>query len=219
MNRFLLPLAMVLLVGCDGWPLYLNLPNPEPPNPEAERRDLTADPDAASGSVQAIDPLTAPTIVSITGASDFCGFDATAPADWPSLPVDLNGDGVADETAPHHQGWYDGDVDVFGVVAATDGWLHASLQWTGAPDGANQPIDLDDPDGPWSEETDLDLVVLDWDEQGTGAVLDDQGATLAVPEQTGQVIDLRAGEQVAVAVACHHGEGGGYALRLEFRLP
>ena len=219
MMRLLIPAAVLLLSGCEGWPLYLNLPSPVPPTFDAERLDLAADPDAASGEVQDLGEITAPVLVSIAGASDFCGFDADADAEWPERPVDVNGDGVADEMAPHHHGWYDGDVDVFGVEAANDGWLHATLQWTNAPDGRNRPVDLDDPTGPWSEETDLDLVVLAWDEDGTGAVVDDQGASLDFPEVTGQVIDLNAGDRVAVAVACHHGEGGGYALRLELRVP
>jgi hypothetical protein len=219
MWRLLIPCAILLLAGCDGWPLYLNLPTPEAPTAEPDRLDVTADPDAASGEVQELGAITAPTVVSIAGASDFCGFDSAADADWPVLPVDSNGDGIADEELPHHTGWYDGDVDVFGVEAETAGWLHATLQWTAAPEGQNRPIDLNDPTGPWSEETDLDLVVLDWDGDATGAVLNDQGVSLGYPEETGQVLDLEAGERVALAVACHHGEGGGYALRLELRVP
>jgi hypothetical protein len=218
MNRLLL-CAALLLVGCEGWPLYANLPTPVVPNPDATRLDLTADPDAPSGSVQDLGALTAPTVVSIVGAADLCGFDPEAEQIWPELPIDRNGDGVADDTAPHNQGWYAGDVDAFGLEAATDGWLRASLQWTDAPEGANAPIDPSDPDGPWSEETDLDLVVLAWDGDAAGEVLDDQGASLGYPEETGQVIDLAAGERIAVAVACHHGEGGGYALRLDFLIP
>lgn len=219
MLRLMIPAAIVLMSGCEGWPLYLNLPAPAAPTFDAERMDLAADPDIASGQVQGIGLVTPPTIVSIAGASDFCGFDPQGDADWPERPVDTNGDGIADESAPHHQGWYDGDVDVFGLEAAGDGWLHASLQWTNAPDGRNRPVNLDDPTGPWSEETDLDLVVLEWEDDGTRIVLDDQGASLDFPEETGQVIDLAAGDRVALAVACHHGEGGGYALRLELRVP
>lgn len=219
MRHALILLASILLAGCEGWPLYLNLPDPQPPIVEAERIDVTADPDVASGAVQDLGALTPPTVAVISGTVDFCGFDAAAEADWPELPIDLNGDGIADDTAPHHQGWYTGDVDVFGLEAAADGWLYATLQWSDAPEGNNLPVDPSDPEGPWSDETDLDLIVVDWDGDDSRGVLNDQGVSLASPEETGQVLDLAAGERVAVAVACHHGDGGSWSLRLELMIP
>jgi len=215
-------LAALPLPGCEDWPLYLHLPDATQPPPEPRRITFAEDPSLPEGELQDLGEFAAPLVATGTGDLYGCGFDPTL--DWPAWPdhlIDLDGDGVADETGPWFSGWYTGDVDSYGIGPLDDAWLDVSLSWDHSPDGGvNSPYRPAEPEGAWSTESDLDFVVLTVDESGASAdVLSDSGFSTRHPEESGQVIPLEAGERVIVAVACHHAVPSAYALRLQLLEP
>ncbi len=207
--------AALALSGCDNWPLYLNLPDPDVPIPTPTEHDYAEDPEASDDEVQAAGELTAPAILTITGEVDSCGYDAEAEEyTWPEHPVDENGDGQPDGFASL-SGWYTGDVDQYGFDAATDGWLEVSLEWDNAPPGdSNAPWQPGDPEGDWATESDLDFVVLD------GLIIvSDGGVGRDYPETSPQVLYVAEGESRTVIVGCHHEVPTAYTLSLHLRAP
>lgn len=220
MRAALLTAVLLTLAGCEGWPLYLNLPPPERPVVEPTVVSFVEDAGLGPGDVQDLGEVAVPAQITITGSVDSCGYDleAEGPA-WPSLPLDTDGDGLEDLTAPRHHGWFTDDVDLFGFDFATGGWIDATLEWDRAPNGENAPVDPADPDGAWASESDLDLLVLAWEGIEAGPVLNDQGVSLAHPEASAQLLRFEAGDSLAVGVACHHGLASSYRLRLDLILP
>ncbi len=220
MRLALFSAALLLLAGCEGWPLYLNLPPPEVPVVEPAVLSFAEDAGLVPGDVQDLGDVAVPSQVTITGSVDSCGYDVDAAGpEWPAVPLDTDGDGLQDLVAPRNQGWFTDDVDLFGFDVSTGGWLEARLEWDNSPDDENSPVDSADPDGPWSTESDLDLIVLAWEGIEAGPVLNDQGVSLAHPEQSAQLLRFEPGDALAVGVACHHGLASTYRLRLDLILP
>jgi hypothetical protein len=220
--RRLLPAIALAAAGCQNWPLYLHLPDPEQPTPDPERVEVAEDEALPEGTTQDLGEVAAPAIVTVSGTADSCGFDPEAPWPvWPNHPTDLDGDGEADETRPWYSGWYSGDVDGYVVAAAGDAWLDVSLSWANAPPGdANAPYRPAEPEGAWAAESDLDFVLFSVDADGAlDSVLTDAGFSSRYPEHTLQVIPLGPGGRIAAAVGCHHAVGTAYTLRLELFQP
>ncbi len=210
----------LLLAGCEGWPLYAHLPDPSVSLPDPELRTVVEDATLGDDEVQDLGALSTPSIVTITGAADACGFDLDdASFDWPEHPVDLDGDGVEDDVAAL-QGWYSGDVDLFGVTATDEGWLDVTLSWDLAPPGdLNAPYQPSDEDGAWADEADLDFVIFDSADGVIGAIRSDAGVTRRHPERSAQLLRLEAGEGAVIAVACHHEQPSDYTLEIDLGLP
>jgi len=222
--RALLPLLFILpLAGCDNWPLYLNLPDPVPPSVQPAVMSAEEDDALGSDDVQDIGSLAIPGVLTIRGDAEACGFDLERELyPWPDHPLDTDGDGEIDLRAPQHQGWYDtaADVDLYGVRAGADAWLKVELTWDNSPvGGQNSPFRPDDAEGAWADESDLDVLILDWDGEAPIRVVSDAGFTLSHPEVTPQWLGLDAGQQVAFAVGCHHGLPSAYELTLTFQSP
>lgn len=198
---------LLLLVGCEGWPLYAHLPSEQPDAVEPSNAVY----DVEGNGLQSLPVQTPPARVTVLGTAAACGWDADASAPWPEGPVDLDGDGTADGIAARLDGWYDGDVASFTLAADAPARLALSLTWDGAPDGANAPYRPDEPTGAWSQESDLDVVVRALDGDAPGAILLDAGVGRAVPEVT-PPWPLDAFEAVVVQVACHHARGADWTL-------
>lgn len=220
--RWFLP-ALVLLAGCSNWPLYLNLPDPVPPTVEPVSLSVVEDDALLPSEVQDLGSVAVPAELTLTGTAEACGFDLDRDVyPWPEQPLDTDGDGEIDTTAPAHQGWYatDADVDLFGLRAGAEAWMAVELTWTNAPPlGGNAPYRPDDADGEWADETDLDLLVLDWSGDAPVRIASDAGFTLDHPEVTPQWLGLGVGEQVAFAVGCHHGQPSDYEIRITLQAP
>lgn len=201
------------LTGCDNWPLYSNLPDPDIEAPVPTESGFAEDPEVPNDQIQQVGTLTAPAILTITGAVDACGYDPEAVEfDWPEHPVDNDGDGQPDGFAAL-SGWYTGDLDLYGFDADVDGWLDASLEWANAPSGdRNAPWRPSEPDGDWALESDLDFIVFD-----DGAISSDGGVSRAYPEATPQVLFIEAGSDRVVGVSCHHEVPTEYTLTLHLR--
>ncbi len=212
--------AVLLLVGCENWPLYAHLPDPFEEPPPVEQVEVSEDTALGPTEIQGLGTLATPTRVTITGEADSCGFDLDDDRyDWPEHPVDEDGDGVADSTSAA-EGWFSGDVDIYGLQADGDLWLSAALDWTNAPSGsANAPYQPTDPDGAWATETDLDFVVLSLSGGTVTGILSDAGFSADYPASTAGLIAVSDGGGLALAVACHHELSSGYTLVLDLVTP
>jgi hypothetical protein len=214
MRISILALALGLaLSGCDNWPLYLHLPDPDLPIPVPWSMDYAEDPAVPDDQVQDVGDLTPPAIVTITGRVETCGYDLAAEVyEWPQHASDANEDGQPDGFEAR-SGWYTGDLDLFGFEARGDGWLEASLEWTHAPSGGvNAPWRPAEPEGDWASESDLDFVVFD-----LGVIASDAGVSRAHPESTAQVLFIESGTDRVLGVACHHELPTDYVLTLYLR--
>lgn len=212
--------AVLLLAGCENWPLYAHLPDPYEEPPPVEETDVVEDSSLGSTEIQDLGTLDAPGRVTITGEAEDCGFDADDDRyDWPEHPVDDNDDGVADGTSAA-VGWYSGDVDLYGLLAGSDVWLSALLVWDNAPTGdTNAPYQPTDPEGAWATESDLDFVVLSLSSGMVTGIQTDVGFSPAYPQQTAGLIAVPEGGGLAVAVGCHHEVGSPYTLTLDLVTP
>lgn len=217
--RTLAPVLALLcwpLAGCENWPLYLHLPDPFEEPPPTTELDLAEDTELADDEVQDLGSIPPSTRLTIEGESTACGFDPEDDRfDWPEQPVDLDGDGEADAVGAI-EGWYAGDVDIYGLASGGEGWLAIVLDWENAPEAdANAPYQPADEDGAWSTETDLDFVVFGLESGVVAGILSDVGFSPAYPQQTTGLIRLADGEGLAVAVACHHAVASPYTLVLD----
>lgn len=219
-SRLVLLTAVLLLAGCENWPLYAHLPDPYAEPPPLLESDVTEDASLGSTEIQDLGTLGTPARVTITGDAESCGFDPDDDRfDWPEHPVDEDGDGVADGTSAV-VGWFSGDVDLYGLQADGDLWFSAQLEWDNAPAGeANAPYQPTDPDGDWATETDLDFVVLTLASGVIAGIWSDVGFSPDYPQQTAGLIAVSDGGGLAVAVACHHELASGYTLILDLVTP
>lgn len=208
------------LLGCEGWPLFANLPDASIDLPDPVLRDVDEDATLGDDEPQDLGALALPTVVTVSGTVDSCGYDIDdLRYDWPDHPVDLDGDGVDDGVAAL-QGWYAGDVDLYQLTASSEGWLDVTLRWELAPPGdLNAPYQPSDEDGPWLDEADLDFVVFDGAGAAGESIVSDSGASRQHPERTEQLIHLAEGEAAMIAVACHHELPTDYTLDIALGLP
>jgi hypothetical protein len=213
-------LALVLgLSGCDFWPLYEHLPDPERVRTPLPTVELVESLTSSSEGGQPLGEIEQGQAFLIRGRVDACGFvsDADGPA-WPAHPVDTDGDGFA-ESARAREGWYSGDVDRYQLTAVLAARITAELWWEQAPTGPeNAPYRPDVVDGAWSSESDLDLFFQTLPQTTDNAeVLVDTGVSRNHPESLPAGVVLSAGETVVVGVACHHELATDYELRLWVR--
>ncbi len=220
----LLPTLAVLLCalsGCENWPLYLHLPDPNPEPIPTENFDVDEDTGVEDGELQDLGEFVSPSQVVIRGSMDSCGFDINDHQyDWPLHPVDSNGDGEAD-TQASVSGWYSGDVDLYGVTADGEVWLSVTLEWDRAPlGGLNAPYRPASEDTTWEDETDLDFVVFSLDAAGdVVAMISDAGYSRDHPATTPQLLWVEDSERRGIAVGCHHEVPSGYTLTLDLLTP
>ncbi|MBJ95636.1 MAG: hypothetical protein CMP23_14330 [Rickettsiales bacterium] len=210
-------LPMLFLVGCEGWPLYLHLEPDKPVAHEPVIVDLLEDVTIVDDGVQELAPLPYPSEVRIRGVASSCGFDpSSAQFSWPEHQAL----GPSGEYMSRVQGWYAGDVDYYALTVEERGWLLVSLAWDNSPaDGANAPYLPDRPDEAWSLESDLDFVIFDGESLLLGQVVNDDGFSLAHPEQLDRALAVDASATIVVAVACHHERPSGYTLSLRLASP
>lgn len=207
---------MLLLLGCEDWPLYLNLPEEDFSPPAPVLVEVSEDPAQPEGSPQSLGSPDLPARIVLSGSSDPCGYDTEAPGpDWPVHAYDGDGDGIADGKAPSSQGWFSGDVDWFSIEASADLWFRTALSWSEAPaSGLNAPWDPLDTADP--TESDVDVLLVS--PSGDLNIVDDRGASRESPE-TVPDLPLPEGEAIGVLVACHHGLATAWTLEIELSLP
>ena len=204
------------LVGCENWPLYSYLPDPEaerPPLPTLEFDEVSAN---VVGSPQFLGALSGAQRLVVRGRMDSCGYEADASGSlWPEHPIDENGDGIADASRSR-SGWYSGEVDAYSVTASASFRLSSELRWTEAPqDGLNSPYQPGDPGGAWASESDLDLLQYRLGSSTqTPPLSGDEGVSRRHPELLPAGLTLSVGQTAAVAVACHHALPSDYELTL-----
>jgi len=221
-KRFSLALSLVLFLGvsgCDFWPLFEHLPDPESvrsPLPTVEINETST---SSSEGGQPLGEIAQGQAFILRGRAENCGFTPGAQGpSWPAHPVDSDGDGFA-ESSRARQGWYSGEVDRYQLTAGIAARLTSELWWANAPQGPeNAPYRPDAADGVWSTESDLDLFFQTVPEAtGNTVVLGDSGVSSRHPEALPAGVVLGVGETVVVGVACHHQLATDYELRLWLR--
>ncbi|MCO4770982.1 MAG: hypothetical protein KDA24_13190 [Deltaproteobacteria bacterium] len=199
------PLLLTLaIVGCDRWPLHAALPDPvdaAAPDPIL----ASFEEDEVEGVVQDLGSWPAPAILTIRGTTSECGWedDAAWPT-WPVHPVDDDGDGVVDREEARYAGWYSGDVDLFSLRPEAAGVLGGTLEWDNAPAGGTNSPYQPGTDGPWEDESDLDVLVFTAENGAPSEVLTEAGVGRSYPEDLGAAVALDSGENAVIAVGCHH---------------
>ena len=219
--RLILPvfLVLVMLLGaCDYWPLYRYLPDPNRPVPTATELVVEEAAEGSVGEVQTLDLVPGPVEVVINGRVESCGFDETTPGpDWPSHPVDSNGDGIADASRSR-SGWYTGDLDLFLVTPPAESRVHAILDWSARPTGeSNSPYLPGDAAAAWSGESDLDVWFVRSSALPGGSIASEEGVSRRVPERAEGGLVVAAGAPLVVGVSCHHELPSDYELRVKVR--
>ncbi len=209
-----LALALLLASGCEGWPRYL-YEGVEAETTVDERLVAFENEALDSEAIQFVGEVSAGTQILLYGYASSCGYDPDADGpDWPEHPWDEDGDGIPDGTIEFNSGWFTGDVDWFGVTLLDEVTVSGELTWDNRPGGeSNAPYQPDDPEGDWTTESDLDLVLFDV--QGTARILINESAVSNdYPEVLRSPSRLDAGSQLAVAVGCHHQLPTDYAVSL-----
>ncbi len=211
---------LLAVVGCDQWPLYLHLPVDVWTPPVATELSAAEEPGRDPSLPIEGGELVPPCHVQTTGAIEVCGFDAhvDGPA-WPVHPIDSDGDGVPESTGSRYAGWYNEELDLWTWVAAADGWLSAELGWENSPSsGTNAPFRPNEPEGDWTMESDLDLIVARVEGEEL-VLIDDSGFSSTHPESTTQLLAVAEGTTIALLVAYHHAVGSACSLSIRLDVP
>ena len=221
------PIALFVLLAaptftgaaCENWPLFAHLPDEDPGPGEPSSLAVSEDEFLPDLTIQGIGTLTAPSIVTITGSSEDCGFDPEADwPSWPEHPLDVDGDGTTDTFQPRFSGWYSGDTDVFSITAGEPITVGISQTWDNAPAGdANAPYQPTEEAGDWADESDLDWVLFSVATAAPDEITSDGGFSRAYPQADERVYVVEPGTPQAVAVGCHHEQPTGYTLVLDVR--
>jgi hypothetical protein len=204
--------------ACETWPLFAHLPEEDPGPGEPSRLSVSED-ELPELIIQGIGALTAPSVITITGSTQDCGFDLDASwPDWPEHPLDVDGDGVSDTTQPIFRGWFAGETDLYSLASDDAITVGLTLRWDNAPEGdANAPYQPSEGGGIWVEESDLDWVIFSVLDAAPDAIVDDGGFGPAYPQASEQWVRIDPGVPLAVAVACHHEVPTEYSLVLDVR--
>jgi len=218
-SAFVLLLAPTFLgAACEDWPLFAHLPEEEGPPPQPSRLTVTEDA-LPERTIQGIGTLLPLSIVTISGATDDCGFDESEDwPTWPDHPLDVDGDGVTDTQQPRFSGWFTGETDFFSLTSDVPVSVEIALTWTERPEGDfNAPYQPTEEDGAWASESDLDWVVFSVEDAAPDSVVSDAGFSTDYPQVGAQRLLLDPGRPLALSVACHHALPSAYSVVLDVR--
>ncbi len=216
---FVLLIAPTFLgAACEAWPLFAHLPEGGAVDVEPSVLSVSED-DLPEGTIQGIGALDPPSIITVSGGTDDCGFDEGEEwPTWPEHPLDIDGDGEADTTRPRFSGWFTGETDLYSLTSDVDVSIEVSLTWANAPAGDfNAPYQPTEEDGEWADESDLDWVVFSVAAAAPDEVVSDAGFSTAYPQVGAQRLLLAAGTPRALSVACHHAVASEYTVVLDVR--
>lgn len=224
MSRSFLTIYILLLAptflgaACENWPLFAHLPGEDPGAGEPSIVAVSEDP-LPERTIQGIGALRAPSVVTIMGSTDDCGFDETDEWPlWPDHPLDVDGDGTPDTVHPRYSGWFTGETDFFSLTSEDAISVSISLTWANEPLGEfNAPYQPTEEAGDWATESDLDWVVFSVESAAPDAIVSDAGFSTAYPQDGAQRIRIDAGAPLALAVGCHHAVPSQYTLVLDVR--
>ena len=213
----LLAAPTFLGAACEQWPLFAHLPEEDPGPVAPSLETVLEDPLLGEGMIQDLGTLVAPSVLTILGETESCGFQDSQPwPRWPDHPMDVDGDGVADTEAPRFSGWFSGETDFFGVSADSPVSVGVTLTWENAPPGSmNAPFQPTEEGGDWATESDLDWVVFSAADGEPVAMVSDAGFSSAYPQSGVGRIVFEPGVSLAVVVGCHHEVPTAYTLELD----